>query len=70
MLAIARSGKYNGYLLEGMACPGGCIGGAGVLSDVKKAVTNLEKDKARSTLHEPTQTEFLDYLELITEEDK
>ncbi|MBQ7433358.1 MAG: 4Fe-4S dicluster domain-containing protein [Lachnospiraceae bacterium] len=70
MLAIARSGKYNGYLLEGMACPGGCIGGAGVLSDVKKAATNLEKDKARSTLHEPTETEFLDYLELITEEDK
>ena len=29
MLRVARTGKYDGYLLEGMACPGGCIAGAG-----------------------------------------
>ena len=29
MLKLAKSGKYDGYLLEGMACPGGCIGGGG-----------------------------------------
>ena len=26
MLMLAKSGKLNGYLLEGMACPGGCVG--------------------------------------------
>ena len=29
MLQMAKIGKYNGYLLEGMACPGGCSGGGG-----------------------------------------
>ena len=29
MLQMAKIGKYNGYLLEGMACPGGCINGGG-----------------------------------------
>ena len=25
MLMLAKAGKYDGYLLEGMACPGGCV---------------------------------------------
>ena len=25
LLMMAKAGKYNGYLLEGMGCPGGCI---------------------------------------------
>ena len=29
LLMLAKAGKYNGYLLEGMGCPGGCIGGGG-----------------------------------------
>ena len=29
LLTMAKAGKYNGYLLEGMACPGGCVAGAG-----------------------------------------
>ncbi len=70
MLALAKAGKYDGYLLEGMACPGGCVGGAGVLSDVRKSLTHLELDKERSVLKDPTETEFLDYLHLITEEDE
>lgn len=28
LLQLAKAGKYNGYLLEGMACPGGCVAGA------------------------------------------
>ncbi len=31
MLMAAKAGKYNGYLLEGMACPGGCVAGAGTV---------------------------------------
>lgn len=70
MLMLAKAGKYDGYLLEGMACPGGCVGGAGVLSDVRKSLTHLELDKQRSDLKEPTETAYLDYLDLITEDDQ
>ena len=31
MMKDAVRGKYPGYLLEGMACPGGCVAGAGTL---------------------------------------
>ncbi|WP_324824434.1 4Fe-4S dicluster domain-containing protein [Sinanaerobacter sp. ZZT-01] len=37
MLRIAKAGKRDGYLLEGMACPGGCVGGAGTMMSFAKA---------------------------------
>ena len=52
-----------------MACAGGCVGGAGVLSDVRKTAMDLQKDMARSELKDPTETQYKDYLELVTSED-
>jgi [FeFe] hydrogenase (group B1/B3) len=69
MLTLAKAGKYDGYLLEGMACPGGCMGGAGVLSDVRKSTASLKKEMQESKLSDPSQTEYLKYLHLITKED-
>lgn len=43
MLMLAKAGKRNGYLLEGMACTGGCIGGAGTLEPLKKAEVQVRK---------------------------
>ena len=37
MLALAKAGKTHGHLLEGMACPGGCIGGPGTLMPIPRA---------------------------------
>ncbi len=37
MLALAKAGKARGFLLEGMACPGGCVGGPGTLSLIPRA---------------------------------
>lgn len=37
MLALAKAGKTPGFLLEGMACPGGCVGGPGTLSLIPRA---------------------------------
>ena len=34
LMMMAKAGKYKGYLLEGMACPGGCVAGAGTLLPV------------------------------------
>lgn len=37
MMTAAKAGKYDGYLLEGMACPGGCVAGAGTMQSIKKS---------------------------------
>ena len=68
MMMLAKAGKYDGYLLEGMACPGGCIGGAGVLSDVKKSGMELEKAMQESGFQSSTETNFGSYLKFITQE--
>ncbi len=43
ILFRAKAGKYNGYLIEGMACPGGCIAGAGTITPVKDSQTNIAR---------------------------
>ena len=43
LLMLAKAGKYNGYLLEGMGCPGGCIGGAGCLTHGEKNKADVDK---------------------------
>ena len=48
MLMRAKAGKLNGYLLEGMACPGGCVGGAGTVQPIPKAAAEVEKIKKNS----------------------
>ena len=45
MLLMAKTGKYNGYLLEGMGCPGGCVAGAGTITPVRESTLNVEKFK-------------------------
>lgn len=49
MLMKAKAGKMNGYLLEGMACPGGCIGGAGTRVPLNVAKAAVEKARKGST---------------------
>jgi len=49
MMALAKAGKYNGYLLEGMACPGGCVGGAGTVLPAAKSAAAVAKAVAGST---------------------
>ena len=46
MMMLAKAGKLNGYLLEGMACPGGCVAGAGTLQNPVKSTAALNKYKA------------------------
>lgn len=55
MLMMAKAGRLNGYLLEGMACPGGCVAGAGTLQPIAKstaAVKKYAKDDAMTTADE------------------
>ena len=41
ILMLAKAGKKNGCLIEGMACPGGCIGGAGTNISINQAVREV-----------------------------
>lgn len=60
MLRIARTGKYDGYLLEGMACPGGCIAGAGTVQPPEKSRRALEKYKAAVSISNPMDSQYLE----------
>ena len=43
MLLLAKMGKKNGCLIEGMACPGGCIAGAGTNIPIGRAAQAVKK---------------------------
>lgn len=59
MLMLAKAGKKNGCLIEGMACPGGCIAGAGtnIAVPVAAKAVGAFKDAADKKLpaNEPQQ---------------
>ena len=67
MLRGARTGKYNGYLLEGMACPGGCIAGAGTVQPAEKSRRNLERYKQAAPMANPMDTPYLEDIHLVYE---
>ena len=69
MLALAKAGKYNGYLLEGMACPGGCIGGAGTVMPIAKSKNAVLQNKKTSSHSHAYESSYEDFLPKITEED-
>ena len=65
MLQMAKIGKYNGYLLEGMACPGGCVAGAGTIQTVKKAAAALEKMKKEASFTDAYDSKYRARLESL-----
>ena len=58
LLMMAKAGKYNGYLLEGMGCPGGCIAGAGTLADPAKTAAILAKYKKEANLRDALDSPY------------
>ncbi len=63
MMMIAKAGKRNGYLLEGMACPGGCVGGPGTLTPPAKATVAVKKFSTSSEMQSPIQNDLIKGLE-------
>lgn len=61
-LMLAKAGKMNGCLIEGMGCPGGCIAGAGTNIPVNKA--KQEVDKAVKTSSKSLPSKELREIEL------
>ncbi len=60
MMLLAKAGKYNGYLLEGMACPGGCVAGPGTILPVDKAARFVEKYKKEANSQSPLESAYRD----------
>lgn len=67
MLMLAKAGKRNGYLLEGMGCIGGCVAGAGTITPVPTSIKNVEKYKAAAALQSAGETAYKDRLEEVME---
>ncbi|MCR4788226.1 MAG: 4Fe-4S dicluster domain-containing protein [Lachnospiraceae bacterium] len=53
ILMLAKAGKKNGCLIEGMACPGGCVAGAGTNIAIQTAASELAKFKNSSEIKVP-----------------
>ena len=70
LLMMAKAGKYDGYLLEGMACPGGCIAGAGTLRPIEQSHKEIEAFSSEACFSCANDTPYMDYLPLIEEKDK
>ena len=67
MLALAKAGKRDGYLLEGMACPGGCVAGAGTIQPVRQSVGSVTRFKDAAKQQSCTTSPFLNRLEDVQE---
>ena len=70
MLMLAKAGKYNGYLLEGMACPGGCIAGAGTLRPINKAAQALTESQKAADFAQAADTTYADWIPDLEKFDK
>ena len=53
VLMLAKAGKKNGCMIEGMGCPGGCVAGAGTILPIAKAKVEVEKMKKASSRQLP-----------------
>lgn len=56
MLTLAKLGKMNGCMIEGMGCPGGCVAGAGTILPIAKAKATIDKVKKESTTQIPDKS--------------
>jgi len=61
LMLMAKAGKYNGYLLEGMACPGGCVAGAGTLLPVDLATKVIGRYQTETDRVSPMDSAYRDH---------
>ena len=62
MLKDAIKGKYDGYLLEGMACPGGCVAGAGTLQAINKTAAMVKAYAKKSAQRNAPDNAYIDWI--------
>ena len=60
LMTMAKAGKYKGYLLEGMACPGGCVAGAGTILPVDLAAKVVGRYQSEAKSESPLESPYRD----------
>ena len=68
LMLMAKAGKYDGYLLEGMACPGGCVAGAGTLLPVELATKVIGRYQNEAQRESPLDSAYKDQGKSLEEE--
>ncbi len=68
LITLAKAGKYNGYLLEGMACPGGCVAGAGTLLPVELATNVVGRYQKEATRTSSSESAYRDHGKALEED--
>ena len=66
-MTLAKAGKYKGHLLEGMACPGGCVAGAGTLLPVELASAVVGRYQNEAQKESPLDSEYKDLAKMLEE---
>ena len=66
VLTLAKAGKLNGYLIEGMGCPGGCVAGVGTIIPPERAKIIVEQTVKQSETGVPPK-EMQDLAEKLSE---
>ena len=70
MLTMAKAGKFKGYLLEGMGCPGGCVAGAGVIKAPQTTSKLVEKEIKKKSGQTPIDSQYMFMLENLEEREE
>ncbi len=65
ILTLAKAGKIQGCLIEGMGCPGGCVAGVGTIIPPEKAKILVEQFSKNSANQIPEE-QWLEYAERLT----
>src|SRR5699024_1771976 len=59
LIQLAKAGKRDGYLLEGMACPGGCVSGMGTLISLPRVKKALKEYMDEAEYKTPFENELI-----------
>ena len=68
MLQDAKKGVYDGYLLEGMACPFGCASGAGTITQPTKTKALVALSQRETTMKHSLESAFEPKLDELVNE--
>lgn len=64
-LQLAKAGKYNGYMIEGMGCHGGCVAGVGTIIPPERAKVAVDQMVKNSEQYIPSK-DLEDLAEVLT----
>lgn len=68
MMRRTAAGQYNGYLLEGMACPGGCVAGTGTRISTQKGTAMVNRYKKDAAIQEAMDSGHLSQMHMLKDD--